>query len=97
MCSPNRTAFDEVRSYLKKNSLVAKRLTIFDVLHPTSVNIREPQHIQVIDRYVLSKVWNDVSLFAVDRAIQLILPLIRFLRSSTDRTRRNSAWSIITP
>ncbi|CAF1294902.1 unnamed protein product [Adineta ricciae] len=56
----SRTAYDDVKSYLKKNSLVAKGLTIFDVLHPTSVTVKEPRHIQVIDRYVLAKVWDDI-------------------------------------
>ncbi|CAF4207748.1 unnamed protein product, partial [Adineta steineri] len=54
------TPYDEVKAYLKKNSLVAKGLTIFDVLYPTSVTVKEPRHIQVIDRYVLSKVWDDI-------------------------------------
>ncbi|CAF3336880.1 unnamed protein product [Rotaria sp. Silwood1] len=54
------TPFNEVKSYLKKNSLVSKHLTIFDVLHPMSVTVKEPHHIQVIDRYVLAKVWDDI-------------------------------------
>lgn len=49
-----------MKAYLKKNSLVKKGLTIFDVLQPTSVLVREPRHIQVIDKYVLAKVWDDV-------------------------------------
>jgi hypothetical protein len=57
----NRTPFNEVKSYLKKNSLYAKGLTIFDVLYPTTVTIKEPRLIQVIDRSVLAKVWDDVS------------------------------------
>ena len=56
-----RTSYDEVKSYLKKNSLLARGLTIFDVLHPTTGTIRDPRHVQVIDRYVLAKVWDDVS------------------------------------
>ncbi len=56
----SRTPFDRVKAYLKKNSLVSKGLTIFDVLKPASVTVKEPQHIQVIDRYVLAKVWDDV-------------------------------------
>jgi len=59
-CCKNRTAYDDVKAYLRKNSLVSKGLTIFDVLQPTSITVREPQYIQVIDRYVLSKVWDDV-------------------------------------
>jgi hypothetical protein len=55
-----RTPYDEVKLYLKKNSLVSKGLTIFDVLQPTSIPIKQPLHIQVIDRYVLAKVWDDV-------------------------------------
>jgi hypothetical protein len=55
-----RTAYDEVKSYLKKNSLLAKGLTIFDVLYPTTANIKDPRHVQIIDRYVLAKVWDDV-------------------------------------
>ena len=51
-----------MKSYLKKNSLLAKGLTIFDVLYPTSVTVKDPRHVQVIDRYVLAKVWDDVSL-----------------------------------
>ncbi|CAF0922263.1 unnamed protein product [Rotaria sordida] len=54
------TPFDEVNSYLKKNSLVSRHLTIFDVLHPISVPVKEPHHVQVIDRYVLAKVWDDI-------------------------------------
>ena len=61
----NRTPYEEIKSYLKKNSLVSKGLTIFDVLHPTSVTVKEPHHVQVIDRYILAKVWDDV------RSIQL--------------------------
>jgi hypothetical protein len=57
----HRTPYDEIKSYLRKNSLVAKGLTIFDVLYPTTVTVKEPHHIQVIDRYVLAKVWDDVS------------------------------------
>ena len=56
-----RTPYDEVDAYLKKNSLYRRGLTIFDVLHPTMVNVRDPKHIQVIDRHVLAKVWDDVS------------------------------------
>ncbi len=59
--SSNRTPYDELKSFLKKNSLVAKGLTIFDVLYPTSITVKEPHHVQVIDRYVLAKVWDDVS------------------------------------
>ncbi|CAF2312742.1 unnamed protein product [Rotaria sp. Silwood2] len=51
---------DEVKSYLKRNSLVSKHLTIFDVLHPMSVTVKQPHHVQVIDRYVLAKVWDDI-------------------------------------
>ncbi len=50
-----------MKLYLKKNSLLVKGLTIFDVLYPTSVTVRDPHHVQVIDRYVLAKVWDDVS------------------------------------
>jgi hypothetical protein len=45
---------------LKKNSLVSKGLTIFDVLQPVSVTVKEPQHVQVIDRYALAKVLDEV-------------------------------------
>ncbi|CAF4545963.1 unnamed protein product [Rotaria sp. Silwood1] len=55
-----RTPYNEVKSYLKKNSLVSKGLTIFDVLYPTSITVKDPHHIQVIDRYVLAKVWDDI-------------------------------------
>ncbi len=55
-----RKPFDQVKAYLKKNSLVSKGLTIFDVLQPVSVTVKEPQHVQVIDRYALAKVWDDV-------------------------------------
>ncbi|CAF4808159.1 unnamed protein product, partial [Rotaria sp. Silwood2] len=51
---------DEVKSYLKRNSLVSKHLTIFDVLHPMSVTVKQRHHVQVIDRYVLAKVWDDI-------------------------------------
>ncbi|CAF1439450.1 unnamed protein product [Rotaria magnacalcarata] len=54
------SAYAQVKSYLKTNSLVAKGLTIFDVLYPVSVTVKEPQHVQVIDRYVLAKVWDDI-------------------------------------
>lgn len=56
----SRSPFSRVKSYLKKNSLVARGLTIFDVLQPTSVRVKDPEHIQVIDRYVLAKVWDEV-------------------------------------
>ncbi|UJR25800.1 hypothetical protein I4U23_007150 [Adineta vaga] len=54
------TPYDEVKSYLRKNSLVTKGLTLFDVLYPTTITVKEPTHIQVIDRYVLAKVWDDI-------------------------------------
>ncbi|CAF3923286.1 unnamed protein product [Rotaria sp. Silwood2] len=57
---PIRTPYNEVISYLKRNSLVVKGLTIFDVLYPTSITVKDPHHIQVIDRYVLAKVWDDI-------------------------------------
>ena len=59
----NRVPYDEVKSYLKKNNLVSKGLTIFDVLYPTSITVKEPLHVQVIDRYVLAKVWDDVRIY----------------------------------
>ncbi|CAF1582905.1 unnamed protein product [Rotaria magnacalcarata] len=57
---PIRTPYNEVISYLKRKSLVVQGLTIFDVLYPTSVTVKDPHHIQVIDRYVLAKVWDDI-------------------------------------
>ena len=58
---------------MKKNSLVKKGLTIFDVIQPTSVLVKEPQYIQVIDKYVLAKVWDDVR-----RKIFFFLIVVRF-------------------
>ncbi|UJR23110.1 hypothetical protein I4U23_026131 [Adineta vaga] len=55
-----RTPYETVKFYLKRHSLIAKGLTLFDVLHPVSITVKEPRHIQVIDRVVLSKVWNDI-------------------------------------
>jgi hypothetical protein len=55
-----RTPYAEVKLYLKKKSLVRQGLTLFDVLHPTLATIKQPQHVQVIDRYVLARVWDDV-------------------------------------
>ncbi|CAF1024066.1 unnamed protein product, partial [Didymodactylos carnosus] len=49
----------EVKLFLKKNNLVAKHLTIFDILQPSSVTVKS-EYVQSIDRYVLSKVWDDI-------------------------------------
>ncbi|CAF1389296.1 unnamed protein product [Adineta ricciae] len=54
------TPYDEVKAYLKKNSLVNRGLTILDVLYPTSITIKQPAYVQVIDRHVLAKVWDDI-------------------------------------
>uniref|UniRef100_F6VLB0 VWFA domain-containing protein n=1 Tax=Ciona intestinalis TaxID=7719 RepID=F6VLB0_CIOIN len=45
--------------WLKKNSLVARKLTVMDVLTPTIVRVT-PKYIPVLDTHVVSKVFNDV-------------------------------------
>ncbi|CAF0845592.1 unnamed protein product, partial [Didymodactylos carnosus] len=53
------TPDDEVTLFLKKNSLIAKHLTIFDILQPSVFTVK-PGFVQLIDRYVISKVWDDI-------------------------------------
>uniref|UniRef100_H2ZCD7 VWFA domain-containing protein n=1 Tax=Ciona savignyi TaxID=51511 RepID=H2ZCD7_CIOSA len=45
--------------WLKKNGLVARKLTVMDVLTPTIVRVT-PKYIPVLDTHVVSKVFNDV-------------------------------------
>lgn len=59
----DRNALDEVKHYLKKNSVTARSLTILDVIHPTTSPIKDPERLQIIDRYVMAKVWDDVTIF----------------------------------
>ncbi len=47
--------------WLDKNSLIRLKLTIVDALGPTVVK-QNIKHIDYLDSYVTSKVWNDVSL-----------------------------------
>ena len=49
-----------VRRWLARNSLRALKLTILDALEPTLVK-QTPEHVKILDKYVESKVWNDVS------------------------------------
>ena len=56
----DRNALEEVKIYLKRNSVTARSLTILDVVHPTTSPIKDPERIQIIDRFVMAKVWDDV-------------------------------------
>lgn len=49
-----------VKRWLAKNSLKALKLTILDALEPTLVK-QTPEYVKILDKYVESKVWNDVS------------------------------------
>ena len=51
-----------VRRWLARNSLRALKLTILDALEPTLVK-QTPEHVKILDKYVESKVWNDVSVY----------------------------------
>ena len=50
-----------IKEWLKMNSLAALKLRILDALGPVVVK-QSATHIGILDKYVTSKVWNDVSL-----------------------------------
>jgi hypothetical protein len=50
-----------IREWLKMNSLAGLKLRILDALGPVVVK-QSATHIGILDKYVTSKVWNDVSL-----------------------------------
>lgn len=97
----DRNALEEVKVYLKKNSLTARSLTIVDVVHPTTMPIKDPERIQIIDRYVMAKVWDDVtSLFFrknKDKMYFVFIFNIRSLPFFTNLMRRSFDRSIIIP
>jgi hypothetical protein len=53
-------SLSSIKKWLKSNSLSALKLTILDALEATSVK-QTPEHVRILDKYVESKVWNDVS------------------------------------
>ena len=48
-----------IKSWLKKNSLVAKKLTLIDVLKPTIIR-HSAKYIPVLDKHVTGKVFEDI-------------------------------------
>ena len=55
----NKTFELTIKEWLKKNSLTALKLRIIDALGPVVVK-QNASHVQILDKYVTSKVWNDV-------------------------------------
>jgi len=51
-----------VKQWLKNNSLTALKLTILDALEPYIVQSKSDEAAQILQDYVDSKPWNDVSL-----------------------------------
>ena len=50
------------KQWLDYHGLAAKRLTILDALSPTFIP-HKPKYIPILDKHVLSKVFDDVSLY----------------------------------
>lgn len=48
------------REWLKKNSLVARKLTLLDALAPTFIS-HKAKYVPILDKHVLAKVFDDVS------------------------------------
>ncbi len=48
--------------WLEKNSLISLKLTISDALGPVVIK-QKAKHVEILDTYVTSKVWNDVSIY----------------------------------
>ncbi|XP_074651656.1 von Willebrand factor A domain-containing protein 3B-like [Tubulanus polymorphus] len=66
------------RQWLRKHGLVAKKLTILDVLAPTMIPHR-PKYVPIIDKEVVAKVFDDILPFAHttssgQKSMQLINP-----------------------
>lgn len=49
------------KRWLKKNGLIAKKLTIYDALGGTMVK-QKAKYVPILDKYVISQVFNEVSL-----------------------------------
>jgi len=47
------------KKWLKQHGLAAKKLTIIDLIGPTLIS-HEPKYVPIIDRQVMSKVFDDV-------------------------------------
>jgi len=60
------------KKWLAHNGLAAKKLTIIDLLGPTFIS-HEPTYVPTIDRQVLSKVFDDVSLFSACFVVVIII------------------------
>lgn len=54
--------------WLKKNSLMAKRLTILDALSPTFVPHRS-KYVPILDRHVVARVFDQVCMVCQEEAI----------------------------
>ena len=48
------------KRWLKKNGLIAKKLTIYDALGGTMVK-QKAKYVPILDKYVISQVFNEVS------------------------------------
>lgn len=61
--------------WLKIHGLAAKRLTIMDALSPTAVS-RTTTYVPILDKHVVSKVFDDVSLCAFFAAFKTLHSLL---------------------
>lgn len=66
-------------NWLKTHGLVAKKLTIMDALSLTAVP-HTPTYIPILDKYVVSKVFDEVRLF-----FSMSLPDVFFISSSNKK------------
>ncbi len=53
-----------LKEWLKCNNLAALKLTILDALGPVVVK-QSASRVDILDKYVMSKVWNDVSFISI--------------------------------
>jgi hypothetical protein len=72
----SRTPHDEVKLYLKINSLVARNLTIMSVFRRVTVTMEDAQ---IVDRYLVEKIWDDVCLVAC-RLLSISLAIMTISR-----------------
>ena len=56
------------KKWLSKHGLAAKKLTIVDAMAPTFIP-HEPKYVPILDKHVLSKVFDDVSIGTASAAV----------------------------
>lgn len=79
--------------WLSKHGLVAKKLTILDALAPTFIP-RRAKYVPILDRHVLSKVFDDVS--SLKREREDTNKLIQYHRSNKTRQHQGQTVNIQT-